>query len=124
MIETCKRIGYLMLILLSGLVSVYDTVLTIVYWPIAERNPVGVLLIKVGGLYLLIKCKVFCTFLATFISFGLVYWFVRFRIALIGVAAAQLVLFLYLSLADNGYGGWWHFWNTVTPFNDFINFYY
>jgi hypothetical protein len=127
MSERFKRLCYLGMIFISGLISVYDNVLSVVYWPIVEENPMGVCLIDRGGLWLLVVVKSITTLIASGMSVIIVYKCSKFRVTIMAVFVAQLALFLYLNFYTDGHTNWYLFTNMFqyegSPFKEVIEFY-
>jgi len=89
---------YLFMIFVSGLIAVYDTVLSMVFaeWlPEMEQNPVASSIIEYAGVPLLVQWKAFGTLAAVLLMCGLVY--TKYRISIVPVFMFQLVLFCYLT---------------------------
>ena len=85
-------------ILIIGLVSVFDTYLSLIYSPHLrqlEQNPLGNWLLDVGGLQLFVETKAVCTILVVITSFLLIK--TKYRLAIVGVLIFQVLLFLYLN---------------------------
>ena len=111
---------FFLMIFLSGLVAVYDTVLTIVFaqfLPEMEQNPVASAVINYGGVPLLVQIKAAGTIIAAAIMCRLVY--TKYRVTILPVFIIQLLLFGYLtfytqdSLISNDA------WRTVEKFVEF-----
>ena len=111
---------FFLMIFLSGLVAVYDTVLTIVFaqfLPEMEQYPVASAVINYGGVPLLVQIKAAGTILAAAIMCRLVY--TKYRVTILPVFIIQLLLFGYLtfytqdSLISNDA------WRTVEKFVEF-----
>lgn len=83
---------------LSGLISVYDNVLNVVYFEslaVDEQNPVASMIIENMGVEGLVLTKAVGTVLA--VSAMCVLSFTKWRIAIVPVFIFQVLLFLYLS---------------------------
>ena len=112
---------FFLMIFLSGLVAVYDTVLTIVFaqfLPEMEQNPVASAVINYGGVPLLVQIKAAGTILAAAIMCRLVY--TKYRVTILPVFIIQLLLFGYLTfytqdslISDDA-------WRTVEKFVEFF----
>lgn len=108
-------------ILIIGLVSVYDTYISIIYSQylgMLEQNPIGKQLLKIGGLVLFIEVKAVCTVLSVLISFLLVK--TKYRLAIIPVLLFQVGLFFYLNFYT--YEGFMFSLNG-SPISDMWNYY-
>jgi hypothetical protein len=93
-----RRILYLFMILICGLVSVYDNVLNHVTMDTLkeqEQNPVALFIITHWGFFGLIYIKSLGTIASVLIMISLVYS--KWRVAIIPVFIFQLVLFCYLT---------------------------
>ena len=111
---------FFLMIFLSGLVAVYDTVLTSVFaqfLPEMEQNPVASAVINYGGVTLLVQIKAAGTILAAAIMCRLVY--TKYRVTILPVFIIQLLLFGYLTfytqdslISDDA-------WRTVEKFVEF-----
>jgi len=89
---------FFLMVFLSGLIAVYDTILTIVFaqfLPEMEQNPVASAVINYGGVPLLVQIKAVGTMVASVFMCALVY--TRYRISIIPVFIIQLLLFGYLT---------------------------
>ena len=89
---------YFLMILISGLVAVYDNVLNVIFagfLPEMEQNPVASQIIVHGGVPLFVQIKAVGTILATAVMCRLVH--TRYRVSIISVFAIQLLLFSYLT---------------------------
>ena len=127
MSESLKRLCYLGMIFVSGLISVYDNVLSIVYWPIVEENPMGICLIDRGGLWLLVVVKSITTLIAIGMSVIVVYKCSKFRITIFVVFVLQLILFMYLNFYTEGHSTW-HMFSEMfsyehSPLQEVLKFY-
>ena len=89
---------YFVMIFISGLVSVYDIVLTIVFAETLQRweqNPIASAIISYAGVPMLVQLKVIGTIVATGAMCGLIY--TKYRVSIIPVFIFQLLLFCYLT---------------------------
>ena len=89
---------YFFMIFVSGLIAVYDNVLSIIFaecLPEMEQNPVASYIIEHAGVPLLVQWKAFGTLAATLLMCGLVY--TKYRISIVAVFIFQSVLFCYLT---------------------------
>ena len=93
---------YLFMIFVSGLIAVYDTILSMVFaeWlPEMEQNPVASSIIEYAGVPLLVQWKAFGTLAAVLLMCGLVY--TKYRISIVPVFMFQLALFCYLTFSTD-----------------------
>ena len=93
-----QRLIYLLLVFVTGLICVYDTVLCICFassLPREELNPLCSLIIKNGGVGQLVIIKSIGTIVAISILMGLVY--TRFRVCVVIMFFLGLFLFFYLT---------------------------
>ena len=111
---------FFLMIFLSGLVAVYDTVLTIVFaqfLPEMEQNPLASAVINYGGVPLLVQVKAAGTMLATMFMCGLVY--TKYRTSIIPVFIIQILLFGYLTFYTEDSLVSSDAWRTVEMFIEF-----
>lgn len=100
-----QRLVYLVVILLIGLISVYDNTLTLLYGDQiheTERNPVGNWLLGIGDVPLFILTKSVLTICAIFICILVAR--TKYRVALFGVLFFQVCLFWWLTFSGEGGG--------------------
>jgi len=93
-----RRLTYLLLVFITGLICVYDTVLSICFastLPYEELNPLCNLIIKNGGVRQLIIIKSVGTIVGISILIGLTY--TRFRVCVVIMFFLGLFLFFYLT---------------------------
>tara|TARA_R110000824_G_scaffold62141_1_gene164758 strand:+ start:5872 stop:6309 length:438 start_codon:yes stop_codon:yes gene_type:complete len=93
-----QRLFYLLLVFITGLVCVYDTVLSICFassLPYEELNPLCNIIIKNGGVAQLIIIKSIGTMVGISILIRLVY--TRFRVCVVIMFFLGLFLFFYLT---------------------------
>tara|TARA_R100001244_G_scaffold102643_1_gene76462 strand:- start:541 stop:1011 length:471 start_codon:yes stop_codon:yes gene_type:complete len=93
-----QRLFYLFLVFITGLICVYDTVLSICFASgllRAELNPLCNLIINNGGVKLLIIIKSTTTIIGILILIGLSY--TRFRVCVVIMFVLALFLFFYLT---------------------------
>ena len=97
--SNCKtRLFYLLLVFITGLICVYDTVLSIFFassLPYEELNPLWNIIIKNGGVKQLIIMKSIGTIAGISILIRLVY--TRFRVCVVIMFFLGLFLFFYLT---------------------------
>lgn len=96
--STRYNYAYFFMVLVSGLIAVYDNVLSMIFseWlPEMEQNPVASYIIEYAGVPLLVQWKAFGTLAAVLLMFGLVK--TKYRISIVLVFICQLVLFYYLT---------------------------
>ncbi len=97
--SNCKtRLFYLLLVFITGLICVYDTVLSIFFassLPYEELNPLCNIIIKNGGVKQLIIMKSIGTIAGISILIRLVY--TRFRVCVVIMFFLGLFLFFYLT---------------------------
>ncbi len=116
-----ERLAYLKVILLIGLISVYDTALIVVYGNLInelERNPVGNWLLDVGGIPLFALVKSILTLVVVSLCILLVK--TKYRVTILGVFFFQLCLFFYLTFSV---GTWTGPFDGPNPFMAVLNFY-
>mgnify|MGYP003151688442 CR=1 FL=1 len=103
-----------------GLISVYDTYLSIIYSPQlrqSEQNPLGIYLLDVGGLELFITTKAVATILSIICCVILIK--TKYKLAIVGVLAFQFLLFFYLNFyTHSGIS----FDSNNSPLIDFFNY--
>jgi len=99
-----KRLAYLKLIFLIGLISVYDTVLIVLYGDAIfrlEQNPLGKWLLNHGGVPTFALAKSILTLCVVICCILLVK--TKYRVTILGVLSFQCLLFLYLTFyTDSG----------------------
>ena len=98
-----KRLIYLFLVFIIGLVCVYDNILNVCFATSLARdemNPICRLLIGAYGVREFILIKAFCTIIG--ISALIVLIYTKFRIAVVIMFFLSLVLFFYLTFYDHG----------------------
>jgi hypothetical protein len=113
-----KRLVYLKLILIIGLISVYDTALIVIYGDSIyslEKNPVGNWLMTQGGVPLFATMKAILTICVVSCCILLVK--TKYRVTIFGVLLFQVLLFLWLT-----FGGHSPF-DGPNPLLDVIQFY-
>lgn len=115
-----RRLAYLKLIFLIGLISVYDTALIVVYRNTInemERNPVGDWLLNQGGVPLFAFVKSILTLCVVLCCILLVK--TKYRVTIFGVLLFQCLLFLYLTFytRTGGFEG-------PNPLQEVIQFYF
>jgi hypothetical protein len=97
--SNCKaRLFYLLLVFITGLICVYDTILSIFFassLPYEELNPLCNIIIKNGGVKQLIIMKSIGTIAGISILIRLVY--TRFRVCVVIMFFLGLFLFFYLT---------------------------
>lgn len=87
-----------LLVLLSGLISVYDNVMNVIFYdqlPRTEQNPIASWIIKEGGVASLVQIKSVTTILAVAIMLVLIK--TKYRIVILPVFLFQIGLFFYLT---------------------------
>lgn len=85
-------------VLLIGLVSVYDTYLTIIYsssLSYLEQNPVCQYILSVGGLELFVQLKSLLTIIVALICYLLIS--TKYKIVIPAILSFQIFLFIYLN---------------------------
>lgn len=95
-----KRLAYFKLILIIGLISVYDTALIVIYGDSIyrlEQNPVGNWLMYRGGIPLFAATKAILTICVVTCCMLLVK--TKYRVTIFGVLLFQVLLFLWLTFA-------------------------
>lgn len=93
-----QRLFYLLLVFITGLICVYDTVLSIVFsssLPYEELNPLCNIIIKNGGVNQLIIIKSISTIVVISILMRLAY--TKFRVCVVIMFVFGLFLFFYLT---------------------------
>lgn len=93
-----KRLLYLFLVFVTGLICVYDNVLSLIFaksLPLTELNPLCRMIIDHGGVRLLIVTKAILTILGISALIALIY--TRFRVCVIIIFFLALLLFFYLT---------------------------
>ena len=93
-----NRVVYLFLIFVTGLICVYDNVLSIIFaksLPTMEVNPLCRMIIDYGGVGLLIIIKAAVTIIGMSVLIMLNY--TRFRICVVIIFFLALILFFYLT---------------------------
>ena len=93
-----RRLRYLLMVFVTGLICVYDTVLSICFassLPYEELNPLCNLIIKNGGVRQLIIIKSIGTIVGISILIGLTY--TKFRVCVVIIFFLGLFLFFYLT---------------------------
>jgi len=93
-----------LLIFLSGLISVYDNVMNVVFYselPVMEQNPYASWLIGKTGVSGLIEIKAIGTIVSVILMFALTK--TKYRGVIIPVFIFQIMLFCYLSFYTNDY---------------------
>jgi hypothetical protein len=93
-----QRLFYLLMVFITGLICVYDTVLSIHFassLSYDELNPLCNLIIKSGGVKQLIILKSVGTIVGISILMGLVY--TKFRVCVVIMFFLSLFLFFYLT---------------------------
>lgn len=93
-----NRMIYLFLIFITGLVCVYDNVLSLIFaksLPNTEVNPLCRMIIDYGGVRLLIITKAAATIVGMSLLMMLNY--TRFRVCVIIIFLLSLILFFYLT---------------------------
>jgi hypothetical protein len=109
-------------ILIIGLVSVFDTYLSVIYSPHLrqlEQNPLGQYLLDTGGLTLFVEVKSVCTLIVVSLSFWLMK--TKYKLAIVGVLIFQILLFLYLNFYT--YDGF-IFDTNHSPLLDVLDYYF
>ena len=89
-----RRLTYLLMVLVTGLICVYDTVLSICFastLPYEELNPLCNLIIENGGVRQLIIIKSIGTIIGISILIGLTY--TRFKVCVVIIFFLALFLF-------------------------------
>ena len=97
-LSLCKRLLYLFLVFVTGLICVYDNVLSLIFaksLPFTEVNPLCRMIIDYGGVRLLIVTKAILTILGISVLIALIY--TRFRVCVIIIFFLALLLFFYLT---------------------------
>jgi len=87
-----------LLVLLSGLISVYDNVMNVIFYdqlPRTEQNPIASWIIKEGGVASLVQIKSVTTILAVAIMLALIK--TKYKIVILPVFLFQIGLFFYLT---------------------------
>ena len=87
-----------LLVFLSGLISVYDNVMNVVFYyqlPKTEQNPIASWIIREGGVASLVQIKSITTILAVAIMLALIK--TKHRKVILPVFLFQFGLFLYLT---------------------------
>jgi hypothetical protein len=99
-----NNITLLFIVFLTGLISVYDTVMSVLFMSTLaqdEQNPIALWLINQIGVSGLVQVKSVGTILAAAIMCKLVY--TKWRISILPVFFFQLILFFYISFyVDSG----------------------
>jgi len=93
-----NRVIYLFMIFITGLICVYDNVLSIIFaksLPFTEVNPLCRMIIDHGGVGLLIIAKAAVTIIGMSVLTVLNY--TRFRICVVIIFILALILFFYLT---------------------------
>tara|TARA_R110002020_G_scaffold416739_1_gene625987 strand:+ start:2602 stop:3072 length:471 start_codon:yes stop_codon:yes gene_type:complete len=93
-----NRVIYLFMIFITGLICVYDNVLSIIFaksLPLTEINPLCRMIIDYGGVGLLIIIKSAVTIIGMSVLIMLNY--TRFRICVVIIFFLALILFFYLT---------------------------
>ena len=121
-----QRLFYLLLVFLTGMVCIYDTVLSICFastLPYEELNPLCNLIIKNGGVRQLIIIKSISTIVGISILMGLAY--TRFRVCVVIMFFLGLFLFFYLTFysPDGDYRMSTFMQEGTSPIGHFIEFY-
>jgi len=92
------------LVFMSGMISVYDNVMNVVFFndlPRTEQNPMASWIIDSGGVSLLVQVKAVTTILAVIVMLGLIK--TKYRVVILPVFLFQLGLFCYLTVyVDSG----------------------
>ena len=87
------------LVFLSGMISVYDNVMNVVFYedlPRTEQNPLASWIIRnVGGVAGLVQVKAITTMMAVIVMLGLIK--TKYRVVILPVFLFQLCLFYYLT---------------------------
>lgn len=94
-------IPYLIMTFITGLISVFDNVMNVVYMKtlaLGEQNPVASWIIERWGVAGLVELKAVGTILAVALMCRLAY--TKYRVAIIPVFIFQVCLFLYLAFAS------------------------
>jgi len=115
------RLLKLMAVLFVGLVGVFDTVLTLVYWDgmiEREQNTVSRMIMQTQGLMSFVQIKAALTLLVVCILIGLA--FSRYGVVVWAVAAFQVCLLWFLLFADDSSREYSH---TSSPAQDALEFY-
>jgi hypothetical protein len=115
-----KRLAYLKLSFLIGLISVYDTALIVIYGDeiySSETNPVGNWLMGVGGIPLFTLTKAVLTICA--VSLCMLVARTKYRVAILVVLSFQLLLFWWLTFSTVAGGGS----DYPNPLTDVVRFY-
>lgn len=114
-----KRLAYFKLILIIGLISVYDTALIVIYGDSIyrlEQNPVGNWLMYRGGIPLFAATKAILTICVVTCCMLLVK--TKYRVTIFGVLLFQVLLFLWLTFGgDRPFEG-------PNPVADVMRFYF
>lgn len=112
----------LLLVFLSGLVSVYDNVLNYITMDtlaISEKNPIASRIIGQCGVAGFIQIKAISTLCAVAIMCGLVY--TKWKWSIVPVFMFQVLLFFYLTCwAEEGF---WNMRDMFSPLKLVIEFY-
>ena len=93
-----RRLSYLLMVFVTGLICVYDTVLSICFassLPYQELNPLCKLIIKNGGVRQLIIIKSIGTMIGISVLMRLAY--TKFRVCVVIMFFLGLFLFFYLT---------------------------
>jgi hypothetical protein len=122
-----RRLTYLLMVLVTGLVCVYDTVLSICFastLPYEELNPLCNLIIENGGVRQLIIIKSIGTIIGISILIGLTY--TRFKVCVVIIFFLALFLFFYLTFycPSGDYRVSSFMREVANPIDRFINFYF
>tara|TARA_R100000008_G_C3583235_1_gene170131 strand:- start:2091 stop:2492 length:402 start_codon:yes stop_codon:yes gene_type:complete len=91
------------LVFLSGLISVYDNVMNVVFYedlPRTEQNPVASWIISKAGVAGLVQTKAITTMIAVVVMLSLIK--TKYRVVILPVFLFQLCLFFYLTFYTVG----------------------
>lgn len=118
-----NKFALLALTFLSGLISVYDNVMNVIFYetlPVDEINPVASRIIEKYGVVGLVEIKAVGTILALMLMICLIK--TKYRLVIYPIFFVQLALFYFLTFHVNDLRNFWN-GDFGLPFKMFLDFY-